>query len=92
MFSDPVSYFIFELSVLIFAIAIVLLVLRLWKGPDDLDRVVALECFAGLSMFGSVLMSLYYRQWIYLDVALAIAALGFISSSVWSLWFEKEIT
>lgn len=51
---------------------------RTWRGENAVDRLAGLDLLSTLTMSILVLIALLTRQTIYLDVALALAALGFI--------------
>jgi multicomponent Na+:H+ antiporter subunit F len=58
--------------------ACLLCALRAVLGPTAPDRVIAIDAFAMLMVGALVLLSVYYRAPIYLDVALVYAFLAFL--------------
>ena len=52
---------------------------RLWKGKQVIDRLMASDVLSNLALAVLVLGALIHHQNIFLDVALGLAALGFIS-------------
>ncbi len=52
---------------------------RLWNGENVIDRLMASDMLGNLTMAVLVLAALIYRQKIYIDVALGLAAIGYIS-------------
>ena len=52
---------------------------RLWNGENVIDRLMASDVLGNLTMAVLVLAALIYRQKIYIDVALGLAAIGYIS-------------
>ena len=57
-----------------------LAVWRVWRGDNVIDRLMAVELVATLTLAILVLISLIERESIYIDVAVGLAALGFIST------------
>jgi multicomponent Na+:H+ antiporter subunit F len=53
---------------------------RLWKGENVVDRLIGFDLLGTLTLAVLVLVSLIYRQSIYIDVALALALLSFVGS------------
>lgn len=51
---------------------------RVWRGENVIDRLIGLDLVSTLFLAILVLVSLIYRDSIYLDVALVLGALGFI--------------
>lgn len=62
------------------AVAIILSAFRVIRGPNFLDRVVALDLLAALTMAQCVLLSLIGGFVPYLDIAMAIALISFIAT------------
>ena len=60
--------------------SLVLVFLRLIRGRTLADRVVALDLLAVLGLSGLALFSLKYEQPAFLDVAILLGLVGFISS------------
>jgi multicomponent Na+:H+ antiporter subunit F len=52
----------------------------LWKGENVVDRLIGFDLLGTLTLAVLVLVSLIYRQSIYIDVALALALLSFVGS------------
>lgn len=51
---------------------------RVWRGENVIDRLIGLDLVSTLFLAILVLVSLIYRDSIYLDVALVLGGLGFI--------------
>lgn len=72
--------------------AIVSALVRIWKGPSDLDRVVAIEYLGALSVAFIAWYCWETGQAVFLDVAIAMAALGFIGTMAYSKFIiQKEV-
>lgn len=70
-----------HLQLIIFGIIILsvfLGVLRFVKGPTAGDRVVALDTLTTLSTSVLVMIAFLYQRFIYIDISLIFAVLGFI--------------
>ena len=62
------------------AAAMLLCVYRLARGPDILDRVLALDTLVINAIGLIVVVGLWYRSTLYFEAALLIALLGFVST------------
>lgn len=60
--------------------ALLLAVWRLWRGPTDADRILALDLIAGTGLALIVLLALRHGQPVFLDVAVALAVIGFVGT------------
>lgn len=67
-------------SLLIHLLLLAVAVWRVWRGENVVDRLIGVDVVATLVLAVLVLVSLIYRDSIYIDVALALAALGFVST------------
>lgn len=61
-------------------IAFLLSLGRLLKGPTNLDRIIALDLIAGLTMAVTVLIAIDTRLSVYLNVTLCLAVISFIAT------------
>ena len=71
-----VSYFSLAVHTLLIAVAI----WRVWRGENVVDRLIGVELVSTLTLAVLVLVALISRESIYIDVALALGALGFIGT------------
>lgn len=62
--------------------------LRLWNGENVIDRLMASDMLSNLTLAVLVLAALIHRQKIYIDVAIGLAAIGYITI----IAFAKYIT
>ncbi len=62
--------------------------LRAFLGPKAPDRVVAVDSLVTITMGLMVLLGLWYRRGIYLDIALIYGALGFIATLAIARYLE----
>lgn len=68
--------------------ACILCAIRAALGPTAPDRVVAIDTLAALMIGALVLLSVYYRASIYLDVAIVYAFLAFLGTLAISKYLE----
>ena len=68
------------LALLMFAAALALNIWRLFKGPDAVDRILALDTLYINAVALLVVYGLYIGDQRYYEAALLIALLGFIST------------
>jgi len=59
-------------------VAVILALIRATRGPTAPDRVVAVDIMVTITVALMVLLALFFRRRIYLDVALIYAALSFV--------------
>lgn len=76
---EPILITILYASLFIHILLICLAAWRLWGGQNVIDRLMASDLLSNLSMAVLVLAALIYRQKIYIDVALGLAAIGYIT-------------
>jgi multisubunit Na+/H+ antiporter MnhF subunit len=53
---------------------------RIWRGENVIDRLIGLELVSTLTLAVLVLVALISGESLYIDVALGLGALGFIST------------
>lgn len=71
---------ILEISLAIHILLIAVSVWRVWRGENVIDRLIGADLITTLTLGILVLVSLLLLNNIYLDVAIAIAFLGFVST------------
>lgn len=76
---EPLLITILYISLFIHVLLICLAAWRLWGGQNVIDRLMASDLLSNLTMAVLVLAALIYRQKIYIDVALGLAAIGYIT-------------
>lgn len=75
---DRLAELIFQISFYFILLSMVLSFIRLLRGPNLVDRVVALDSMTIVSISIIVYLALYFQRVIYLDVALVYGLLSFI--------------
>ncbi|AMM54787.1 monovalent cation/H+ antiporter complex subunit F [Pyrococcus kukulkanii] len=70
------------------AIATLLSMYRVFRGPTTVDRLVAVDIMTTITVGLMVLFSLYYKRTIFLDVALVYAILSFAGVIAFARYLE----
>ena len=65
--------------------------LRLLKGPTASDRALAVDTSATVVTAILAFLALYFKRYVYLDVALVYALLTFVGTLVFARYLEKGI-
>ena len=63
---------------------------RIWRGETVADRLVGVDLITTLLISILILLSIIQRDSIYIDLALALAALGFISTIALAKYLADE--
>ncbi len=66
-----------NIYLILIAIATLLSMYRVFRGPTTVDRLVAVDIMTTITTGLMVLFALYYKRIIFLDVALVYAVLAF---------------
>ena len=77
-------------AIILAALAIALLY-RIFRGPTAADRIAALDALDLILALALALYSLYTGRGIYLDIALVVALLGFISTVFVGRYIERRL-
>ena len=78
------------ISLLLHIGMIALAVWRVWRGENVVDRLIGVDLVSTLFVGVLVLLALINQDSIYIDVALALAALGFISTVALAKYVADE--
>jgi len=65
--------------------------LRLLKGPTVSDRALAIDTSSTVTTALLAFLALYFKRYLYLDVALVYALLTFVGTLVFARYLEKGI-
>ena len=84
---EIIIYIAFSLIML----GLILGIIRFVKGPTAADRVVALDTMSIVATSAFALMALVFERYIYIDVALVYAVLGFIGVIVIARYLEGAL-
>ncbi len=82
---------IFYIALSFMAVGLIFSFVRFVKGPTAGDRTVALDTMTTIGVAAMVLMSYMFQRFVYLDVALVYAVLGFIGVIVIARYLEGAL-
>jgi multicomponent K+:H+ antiporter subunit F len=68
-------------TLLLYAVAMALALLRMIRGPRAQDRVLALDFIFTVAMLAMLVLALRYDSSMYFEAALLMALFGFVSSA-----------
>ena len=72
-------------------LGLIISAIRFVKGPTAGDRTVALDTLTTIGVAGLVLLAYVFERFIYMDVALVYAVLGFIGVIVIARYLEGAL-
>ncbi len=73
----------------ILTISVILVCIRLIKGPKVVDRVIALDLIITIGIGFITVFSIRSREAIFLDVAVILALIAFLGTIAFSFYLEK---
>ena len=82
---------VFDILSIILLIAMSLSIIRFLKGPSLTDRVIAFDILGVMSVSLLVILAIYFKRDIYLDVALVFGLIGFLGTTIFGRYIEKGI-
>ena len=82
--------FVLYSALFIYVLLVALVVWRVWRGENAIDRLIGAELTGTLILAVLVLVSLINRDSIYIDVTLGLAALGFIGTIALARYIVDE--
>ena len=71
-------------------IAILFVILKIQKGTDDGDRIVALDILLAAALILCIIASLMIQSTVLLDVAIGLSLVGFIGTVGWSAVIRRK--
>ncbi|GAB3413999.1 monovalent cation/H+ antiporter complex subunit F [Niabella aquatica] len=74
----------------ILTIAVILVFIRLFRGPAIVDRVIALDLIITIGIGIITVYSIRQNQKILLDVAIILALIAFLGTIAFSYYIEKQ--
>lgn len=83
--NDFLDYFVFP----VLSISILLVFIRLYKGPRIVDRVVALDLIITIGIGIITAYSIRTQQELFLDVAIILALIAFLGTIAFSFYLVK---
>jgi len=81
-----ISYFLLPILIL----SVLIIFVRFLKGPSIADRVIALDLLVTCSIGMIAFVSITTDQPTFIDIAMIIALIGFLSTVAFSYYLEKR--
>jgi multicomponent Na+:H+ antiporter subunit F len=81
------DYFIFP----ILTISVILVMIRLIKGPQVVDRVIALDLIITIGIALITVYSIRYSEPVLLDIAMIFALIAFLGTIAFSFYLDKQV-
>ena len=78
---NPILAWTMPIALFILLLAMLFAMVRLLKGPQAQDRVLALDCMYLVGMLAMLVLGIHYASVNYFEAALLIALFGFVSSA-----------
>ena len=78
------------IALVLYVLMIAIAIWRVWRGENVIDRLIGVELVSTLFIAVLVLIALIYRDSIYIDLALALAGLGFIGTIALAKYIADE--
>ena len=78
--------------VYILVVAAILSSYRLFVGPTIQDRLISLSCVSVIFIVILVILSFYYNNTLYLDIAIAFLLLDFVGVIAFTKYLGREET
>lgn len=82
---------IIYIALVFIALGSLLSFVRFVKGPTAADRAIALDTLSVIGIAGIVLLGYLFKRYIYIDLALVYAVLGFIGVIIIARFIEKAL-
>jgi multicomponent Na+:H+ antiporter subunit F len=81
---------VFQAALVLHTVLIMVVAWRIWRGKTIVDRLIGVELMTTLLMAILVLLGLIDRNPIYLNIAIALAALGFVTTIALAKYLADE--
>lgn len=81
----------FLIGAIVCVVLDLVLLWRVFRGPTAADRICAMDALDLVTALALVLYSLYSGRGIYLDIALVVALLGFVSTVFVGRYLERRM-
>ncbi len=70
--------------------AFAMTIFRLIRGPSIFDRLLSLDLVTSLTMAALILLALVSRNFVWLDVVLALALIAFLGTVAFAAYLERS--
>ena len=74
----------------VLSLSTILVFIRFLKGPNIADRVVSLDLLVTIGIGAIAIYSMLSDQGTFLDIAMVVALIGFLSTVAFSYYLEKR--
>lgn len=74
----------------ILTVSVILVFIRLFKGPEVVDRVIALDLLITIGIAFITAYSIKTAQSLFLDVAMILALIAFLGTIAFSFYLHKK--
>jgi multicomponent Na+:H+ antiporter subunit F len=74
----------------VLALAVILVFIRFLKGPSIVDKVIALDLLITIGISIITVYSIVSNQSTFLDIAMILALIAFLSTIAFSYYLEKR--
>lgn len=81
----------FEFLIILLLFSSLFAFYRFLKGPSLADRVVAFDVISIIMVSFLILLALYYKRELYIDIALVFGLIGFLGTTLFGRSIEKGI-
>ena len=78
---NPILAWTMPIALFMLSLAMLFAMIRLLKGPQAQDRVLALDCMYVIGMLAMLVLGIHYASVNYFEAALLVALFGFVSST-----------
>jgi multisubunit Na+/H+ antiporter MnhF subunit len=87
---NTILTYVLYLALLVHIGLLAVVLWRVWRGENVIDRLMGADLLGTLTLAILVLLALIERDSIYIDVALGLAALGFIGTIALAKYVSDE--
>lgn len=77
------------ISLIILSVSMILILVRLWLGPDLGDRVIALDILMTTGIAYIVIFAMMTGKFVFIDVAVILGLIAFLTTVAFSFYMEK---
>jgi len=81
----------FELITILLLLSIGIALYRFLKGSSLSDRIVAFDVISIMCVSFLVILALYFKRDLYLDIALVFGLIGFLGATIFGRYIEKGL-
>jgi multicomponent Na+:H+ antiporter subunit F len=74
----------------VLSLSTIFVFIRFLKGPSIVDRVISLDLMVSIGIGAIVVYSILTDQSTFLDIAMVVALIGFLSTVAFSYYLEKR--